>query len=112
VQADSPWGWPELRALRERGQKKQNCRQHAVCERWFLHKFRANFATELLRGRNGDPPFSIEDVRYLMGHKDLESIQRYVTYVKDKTLRARIAVRYSGAAVNAIGPLRSQPADR
>jgi hypothetical protein len=57
-----------------------------VCERWFLHKFRANFATELLQGRNGDPAFNIEDVLYLMGHKDLESIQRYVAYVKGKAL--------------------------
>jgi len=72
-----------------------NCREHAVCERWFLHKFRANFATELLQGRNGDLPFSIEDVRYLMGHKDLESIQRYVACLKSGVLKDRITARYS-----------------
>jgi integrase/recombinase XerD len=76
---------------------KQNCRKHAVCGRWFLHKFRANFATELLQGRNGDPPFSIEDVRYLMGHKDLESIQRYVAFLKSNALKNRIAARYSAS---------------
>ena len=53
--------------------------------RFYLHKFRATFASTLLqRGMN------LRDVQYLLGHKDLKSTMRYLAKSKNRDLRKQI----------------------
>jgi integrase len=55
------------------------------CERWFLHKFRATYGTELLR--NG---FDIVTVRKLLGHKPgSEATFRYLAPLQVETVRKK-----------------------
>ncbi|MBZ5655874.1 MAG: tyrosine-type recombinase/integrase [Acidobacteriia bacterium] len=55
------------------------------CRDWFLHKFRATFATQLLQGG-----MDIESVREQMGHKDVESISRYLAPLKGKAMQKKV----------------------
>ena len=55
------------------------------CHDWFLHKFRATFATRLLQGG-----MDIESVREQMGHKDVESISRYLAPLKGKAMQKKV----------------------
>lgn len=62
--------------------KPANCRKHAVCEHWFLHKFRATFCTwHLWSGQD------LRTVQSYMGHKDIESTMRYLK--PNRTAKAR-----------------------
>jgi integrase len=61
------------------------CLERKECRRWFLHKFRATFATRLLQGG-----MDLESVREQMGHKDIESIARYLVPLKGKAMRAKV----------------------
>jgi integrase/recombinase XerD len=45
---------------------KGHCRQGPYCERWFLHKFRATYATMQLQGG-----VDLRTLQALLGHKDL-----------------------------------------
>jgi integrase len=66
-------------------QKQLNCREHDVCEQWFLHKFRATFAsTNLQRGMD------IKTVQYQLGHNDIQSTMRYVTPLRSEQLREKV----------------------
>jgi integrase len=49
------------------------CVENGECEKWFLHKFRATYATTLLRSG-----LDLSTVQGLMGHKDLASTMRYL----------------------------------
>lgn len=49
------------------------CKRHPVCERWYLHKFRATTATNWLQ--NG---VDIKTVQSWLGHSDMESTLRYL----------------------------------
>jgi integrase len=55
------------------------------CREWFLHKFRATFATRLLQGG-----MDIESVREQMGHKDVESISRYLVPLRGKAMQKKV----------------------
>jgi hypothetical protein len=56
-----------------------------VPARFYLHKFRATFASTLLRrGMN------LRDVQYMLGHKDLKSTMRYLANSKNQDLRKQI----------------------
>jgi integrase len=50
------------------------CKEQNECERWYLHKFRATYTTNLLR--------SGVDARTVMkytGHEDLATVMRYLS---------------------------------
>jgi site-specific recombinase XerD len=78
--------------------RDQNCREHAVCEQWYLHKFRASFATTLLQ--NG---IDIRNVQQQLGHRDIASTMRYLAPSKNKDLKGKID------AVWAVLPLEKKP---
>ncbi|RZU39342.1 tyrosine-type recombinase/integrase [Edaphobacter modestus] len=61
------------------------CRNQKVCERWFLHKFRASFITKLLR--NG---MDLRTVMKLSGHSDIESVMRYLRPAEGKEVQDRV----------------------
>ena len=50
-----------------------HCAKGPYCQNWFLHKFRATFATMHLRAG-----VDLRTVQEWMGHKDLESTSRYL----------------------------------
>jgi integrase len=56
-----------------------HCAKGAYCQNWFLHKFRATFATMHLRAG-----VDLTTVQTWMGHKDLESTMRYLKPARDK----------------------------
>jgi integrase len=49
------------------------CISNEECERWYLHKFRANYITTLLRNNT-----DLRSVMSLSGHSDLASVMRYL----------------------------------
>ena len=55
------------------------------CERWFLHKFRATYATTLLRKN-----FDVATVQSLLGHRDLASTMRYLAPLRNAALLNRM----------------------
>jgi integrase len=56
-----------------------HCARGPYCQNWFLHKFRATFATMHLRAG-----VDLTTVQTWMGHKDLESTMRYLKPARDK----------------------------
>jgi integrase len=59
--------------------------KHGWCEDWYLHKFRATFATWHLR-----EGVDLRTVQDWCGHSDLESTMRYLKLAKDKKVRAKV----------------------
>jgi len=57
---------------------KGQCRRGAHCERWFLHKFRATYATMQLQGN-----VDLRTLQAFLGHKDLASTMRYLKPARD-----------------------------
>src|SRR5437588_7539257 len=57
---------------------KGQCRLGPYCEHWFLHKFRATYATMQLQGN-----VDIRTLQALLGHKDLASTMRYLKPARD-----------------------------
>src|SRR5229473_3935677 len=55
-----------------------HCRQGPYCEHWFLHKFRATYATMQLQGN-----VDLRTLQVLLGHKDLASTMRYLKPARD-----------------------------
>jgi integrase len=55
------------------------------CERWFLHKFRATYATKLLRSG-----LDLRTVQQMMGHADLASTMRYLRPAENVQTQERI----------------------
>jgi integrase len=49
------------------------CKGREECERWFLHKFRATYCTQLLRSG-----LDLRTVQQMMGHSDIASTMRYL----------------------------------
>jgi integrase len=74
-------------ALRARLNCKQcqGCVDRKECENWFLHKFRATFATWALQ-RGVD----IRTVQKLMGHTKLEMTARYLAPAKGKAAQEKL----------------------
>jgi integrase len=60
------------------------------CHRWYLHKFRATCATRLLQGG-----MDIESVREWLGHRDTESIRRYVKALKKAEMLTKARAIFS-----------------
>jgi integrase len=50
------------------------CQEHEECERWYLHKFRATFTTNLLRAG-----IDARTVMKYTGHSDLATVMRYLS---------------------------------
>lgn len=61
------------------------CRERNECELWFLHKFRATYATKLLRSG-----LDIKSVQVLLGHADMESTLRYLRAAEGKEMQAAV----------------------
>jgi integrase/recombinase XerD len=55
----------------------ETCVERGECQRWYLHKFRSTYATTLLR-----KGVDVASVRTQLGHKDLESIERYAKAIE------------------------------
>jgi integrase/recombinase XerD len=53
--------------------KKRSCKNHAVCEQWYLHRFRKTFATKMHHA--GLP---LKDLQTVLGHKSLTTTQLYL----------------------------------
>jgi integrase len=72
------------------------------CERWFLHKFRATFATKLLRPHLNkqtglmEPGQDIVTVQKMMGHSDLTSTMRYLRPAEGASVQAAVNSIYWG----------------
>lgn len=55
------------------------------CENWYLHKFRANYITTLLRNK-----MDLRTVMTLSGHSDLASVERYIRPADREDIQASI----------------------
>ena len=77
---DTPnWKWLPLlkRLVRDAGLNCKHCvgcEEQEECERWYLHKFRATYTTNLLRA--GIDP---RTVMQYTGHSDLGTVMRYLS---------------------------------
>lgn len=77
---DTPnWKWLPLlkRLVRNAGLNCghcQSCREQEECERWYLHKFRATYTTNLLRAG-----IDARTVMRYTGHSDLATVMRYLS---------------------------------
>jgi integrase len=69
------------------------CKTHDECERFFLHKFRATFASQALH--NG---LDLHSVMKLMGHKDMASTSRYLSAAKSEAVRTKIDAIFGAVA--------------
>ncbi|MBB5329452.1 tyrosine-type recombinase/integrase [Tunturiibacter gelidoferens] len=61
------------------------CVSSKECEVWFLHKFRANYITTLLR--NG---LDLRTVMALSGHADIASVMRYLRPAGTEVMQAKV----------------------
>lgn len=63
----------------------RSCRDAACCDNWYLHKFRATFATMHLQAG-----VDIRTVQLWMGHKDLASTMRYLKPARGKGILEKV----------------------
>ena len=68
----------------------ENCVAKNECEHWFLHKFRATYATTLLR-----KGVDVVTVSKLLGHKDLASTTRYLAGLDKQSLHDKMNAVWS-----------------
>jgi integrase len=68
-------------------------RQEPECELYYIHKFRATYATRLLR--NG---VDVRTVQKLLGHSNLDSTIRYLQPAKGKAMQERVSAALAAAA--------------
>lgn len=61
------------------------CKERDQCERWFLHKFRATYATWSLWGG-----VDIRTVQHRLGHTDMESTMRYLKPKRSQETDAQV----------------------
>jgi integrase len=76
--------------------KPVTCRDHAVCEQFYLHKFRHTFACmHLLAG------VDVRTVQLWLGHSDLETTSCYLKAIsgKQKGVREKVDATFAGIAV-------------
>jgi len=62
-----------------------SCADGPCCDNWFLHKFRATFATQHLQSG-----VDLRTVQLWMGHKDLESTMRYLKPARGSGIRDKV----------------------
>jgi hypothetical protein len=81
-----------------------HCARGPHCQNWFLHKFRATFATMHLRAG-----VDLTTVQTRMGHKDLESTMRYLKPARDREALRKVNVTFPlpRAAVSESGEARA-----
>jgi integrase/recombinase XerD len=70
---------------------KGHCRQGPYCEHWFLHKFRATYATMQLQGG-----VDLRTLQTLLGHKDLASTMRYLKPARDARVLQQVNRIFAG----------------
>jgi site-specific recombinase XerD len=78
--------------------KKVSCKTHAVCEQFYLHKFRHTFACmHLLAG------VDVRTVQSWLGHSSLETTTCYLKAIsgKQKGVREQVDNTFSGIRVTA-----------
>jgi integrase len=63
----------------------RSCRDAPCCDHWYLHKFRATFATMHLQAG-----VDIRTVQQWMGHKDLASTMRYLKPARGKGILEKV----------------------
>jgi integrase len=63
----------------------ESCVARNECEKWFLHKFRATYCTQLLRSG-----LDLSTVQELMGHTDIASTMRYLRPQEKEHTQAKI----------------------
>jgi integrase len=74
----------------------ENPKRSRECERWYLHKFRATYATKLLREHVNSQTgaivagFDVRTVQKMMGHKELASTMRYVRPAENIQIQERL----------------------
>jgi integrase/recombinase XerD len=73
--------------------KKNDCRTGPHCIGWFLHKFRATYATNQLRAGT-----DIRTLQVWMGHKDLASTMRYLKAGHGKDLLEKVNAAFAVGA--------------
>ena len=88
---DTPnWKWlPLLKNLVRKANLNcghcKTCRERKECERWYLHKFRATYTTNLLRAG-----IDARTVMKYTGHEDLETILRYLAPAESAETQSRV----------------------
>jgi integrase len=53
--------------------KLKSCKNGPHCKRWYLHKWRHTFATEMLRSK-----LDIRSLQVLLGHKNISTSEKYL----------------------------------
>lgn len=92
TRSDTPnWKWLDLlkRLVRKAGLNCgycRGCREKNECKRWYLHKFRATYTTNLLRALKGD----IRAAMKFTGHDDLATIMRYLSPAEGQETQDKI----------------------
>jgi integrase len=61
------------------------CSKGPHCDRWFLHKFRATFATSMLRSG-----VDIKSVQMLLGHKSVATTEKYLKSLRLHDLEEKV----------------------
>jgi site-specific recombinase XerD len=64
--------------------KNLSCKDHPVCEQWYLHRFRKTFATKMHHA--GMP---LRDLQRILGHKSLTTTEHYLAESDLKTAHIR-----------------------
>ncbi|HEY1984240.1 MAG TPA: site-specific integrase [Terracidiphilus sp.] len=85
--------------------KKKTCREHPICSRWGLHKFRRTYAT--MHCEAGVPVTTIQ--RWL-GHSDLATTLRYLAIADLRSEKTRQQVNATFAVLRTARSLKSSPA--
>lgn len=88
---DTPnWKWLLLlkRIVRKAGLNCghcRGCREYEECERWYLHKFRATYTTNLLRAG-----IDVRTVMKYTGHADMATVLRYLSAAESSETQSKI----------------------
>lgn len=88
---DTPnWKWLPLlkRIVRKAGLNCghcRGCREYEECERWYLHKFRATYTTNLLRAG-----IDVRTVMKYTGHADMATVLRYLSTAEGSETQSKI----------------------
>jgi len=63
----------------------KSCRERKECERWYLHKFRATYTTNLLRAG-----IDARTVMKYTGHENLETVLRYLAPAENAETQTKV----------------------
>lgn len=88
---DTPnWKWlPLLKRIVRKADLNcdhcRGCREYEECERWYLHKFRATYTTNLLRAG-----IDVRTVMKYTGHADMATVLRYLSTAEGSETQNKI----------------------